>query len=139
MIDYIFTSDRAREVYGGELRRATEGAAGFDLYAVTIEGRKIGFGVAVELPWDAAGFVFARSGVAKDFGLQFTNGVGVIDRDYRGELRAYAKHNVPASLIGCRVAQLVVIRNIDTDPPRLVERLTPTQRGFGGFGSTGNG
>ena len=123
-------------------------AAGADLYAltggpVTIapgETAKIPTGLAVAIPQGYVGLVYARSGLATKRGLAPANKVGVIDADYRGEVRV-ALHNhgsVPQVVEdGDRVAQLVIV-------PYLTARFTPaeelddTGRGAGGFGSTGS-
>ena len=126
----------------------TEFAAGADLYAcmdaeaVTLapgETKLIRTGIALEIPAGYAGFVFARSGLASKRGLAPANKVGVIDSDYRGELMV-ALHNhsgIPQSVEnGERIAQLVILPYLAVD---FIESdtLDDTERGAGGFGSTG--
>ena len=122
-------------------------AAGADLYAcleapVTIEPGKTAFvptGIAMEVPKGCAGLVYARSGLACKRGLAPANKVGVIDSDYRGEfIVALHNHGPQAQTVsnGERIAQLVVGPIL---MPEYVETasLSDTQRGQGGFGSTG--
>ena len=127
--------------YGSEL------AAGADLYAclaeaVTIEAgqtRLIPTGLAMALPAGYAGLIYARSGLATKKGLAPANKVGVIDPDYRGEVMV-ALHNhstAPAAIEpGERIAQLVITPYLTAcfEP---AEELENTERGSGGFGSTG--
>ena len=122
-------------------------AAGLDLYAaipedITIQPhttQKIGTGISIELPDGTFGAIFARSGLATKDGLRPANCVGVIDSDYRGEI-IVALHNdgneVKQVMQGERIAQLVVMPYV---PVTLVEttELSETERGEGGFGSTG--
>lgn len=122
-------------------------AAGADLYAcieapVTIEPGKTAFiptGIAMEVPRNCAGLVYARSGLACKRGLAPANKVGVVDSDYRGEIMV-ALHNhsdQPQTISsGERIAQMV-ITPVLTPPYQAVEELSDTQRGTGGFGSTG--
>ena len=122
-------------------------AAGADLYACT-EGEieiaphstaMIPTGIALELPVGYAGFIYARSGLASKRGLAPANKVGVVDCDYRGEV-IVALHNHGESsqkiAAGERVAQLVVAPYITADFEE-VDELSSTERGAGGFGSTG--
>lgn len=125
----------------------TEGSAGADLYAATsydIEIRphetvKIGTGIAIAVPRGYYGGIYARSGLATKQGLAPANKVGVIDSDYRGEV-IVALHNdtdepqwIPA---GSRIAQLLIQPVMRTDF-NVVDELNDTERGNGGFGSTG--
>lgn len=125
----------------------TEFAAGADLYAsldepVTVESgetKLIPTGFAFELPEGYAGFVYARSGLASKRNLAPANKVGVIDSDYRGEVMV-ALHNhgkEPQTVeAGERIAQMVIAPYI-TASFILSESLDDTERGEGGFGSTG--
>ncbi|MBQ8503447.1 MAG: dUTP diphosphatase [Clostridia bacterium] len=126
---------------------ATEFAAGADLYAaidepVTIapgETKLIPTGLAFEIPTGFAGFVHARSGLASKRGLAPANKVGVIDSDYRGEvMTALHNHGKESQTIdpGERIAQMVIAPYI-TANFILSENLDDTERGEGGFGSTG--
>lgn len=122
-------------------------AAGADLYAcldapVTIEPGDtylVPTGLAMELPEGYAGLIYARSGLASKKGLAPANKVGVVDSDYRGQIMvALHNHSKIAATIehGERVAQLVVtpyIMSIFNE----VDALDDTERGEGGFGSTG--
>lgn len=118
------------------------GAAGLDLVAAeyTYEAEYVhayNTGVAVEIPSGYVGLVFARSSVTKT-GALLGNGVGVIDSDYRGPIlvKFYHSEEEPPYKVGDRVAQLVVVP-IPVVRLTYVSELAPTQRGAGGFGSTG--
>ncbi len=122
-------------------RQMTEGAAGFDLYATsitrTLQYVEYGTGIAVEIPTGYAGFLFARSSCS-DKGLSLCNGVGVIDADYRGELKVrYYSVSEFFGLweIGERVAQISFLP-LSLTKMIQVDSLKPTERGEGGFGST---
>ncbi len=127
----------------------TEFSAGADLYA-DMEEEKLVFapgetkfvhtGLAMEIPTGFVGLVYARSGIASKRGLAPSNKVGVVDSDYRGEIMV-SIHNHSNSrqeiLKGERVAQMVIAPFLRCD---YVEgELTDTERGIGGFGSTGRG
>ena len=126
---------------------ASASAAGADLYAcldapVTIAPGQTALlptGIALEIPTGFAGLIYARSGLACKRGLAPANKVGVIDSDYRGEfIVALHNHGPQAQTVsnGERIAQLVVGPIL---MPEYVETasLSDTQRGQGGFGSTG--
>ena len=122
-------------------------AAGADLYAcleepVTIQPGQTAFiptGLAMELPRGYAGLIYARSGLACKRGLAPANKVGVVDSDYRGAFMV-ATHNhgtQPQTIShGERIAQLVVTPVLIPEYIE-TEALSDTQRGAGGFGSTG--
>lgn len=125
----------------------SEYAAGADLRAVldapiTIkpnESTLIHTGIAVEIPDGFIGLVFARSGIAMKRDLAPANKVGVIDSDYRGEIKvALHNHGEFPQVVDPeeRVAQLVIMPYIKCQYER-VEELSNTSRGEGGFGSTG--
>lgn len=128
--------------------RATEGSAGLDLAAcidrdVTIAPRQlvcIPTGVAIALPGpEYVALVFARSGLGIKHGIALSNGVGVIDSDYRGELQVGLSNlsDTPYTIRpGDRIAQLVVTPVV-LPQVEIVEELEDTGRGTGGFGSTG--
>ncbi len=128
--------------------RATEGSAGLDLAAcidrdVTIAPRQlvcIPTGVAIALPGpEYVALVFARSGLGIRHGIALSNGVGVIDSDYRGELQVGLTNlsDTPYTIRpGDRIAQLVVTP-VALPQVEIVEELEDTGRGTGGFGSTG--
>lgn len=123
------------------------GAAGADLRAdladkITIapgETAMIPTGLSVEVPEGYAAFIYARSGMAAKRGLAPANKVGVIDSDYRGEVKI-ALHNhgrEPQEIVpGDRVAQMVIAPVIAADFTE-ADGLCDTDRGEGGFGSTG--
>lgn len=122
-------------------------AAGADLYAclektVTIEAGETAFiptGLALEVPKGCAGLVFARSSMGAKRGLAPANKVGVIDSDYRGEIRVVLhNHGKIAQQVepGDRIAQFLIVPVVTADYEE-VECLSDTDRGNGGFGSTG--
>lgn len=122
-------------------------AAGADLYAcleesVTIapgETAWIPTGIAMEVPKGCAGLIYARSSLGVKRGLAPANKVGVIDSDYRGEIRVVLlNHGKETQTVehGERIAQMV-ITPVLTPAYQQVEELTDTSRGDGGFGSTG--
>jgi deoxyuridine 5''-triphosphate nucleotidohydrolase (dut) len=129
--------------------RATQGSAGYDLSACLAEPLRlpggervlVPTGIAVALPENAVGLVFGRSGLATKHGISPSNAVGVIDSDYRGEIFVPLSNHSPKDYQiepGERIAQLVVVP-IETPEIALCEQLPETQRGEGGFGSTGRG
>lgn len=125
-------------------------SAGLDLYAdLGGEGKnivifpgttiKIKTGLAMALPQYTFGAIFARSGLATNEGLRPANCVGVCDADYRGEyiIPMYNDSDKARTIVhGERVAQLIVLPYIPATF-QLVEELDETERGDGGFGSTG--
>lgn len=127
--------------YGSDL------AAGADLRAVldapvTIkpnESALIHTGIAVAIPAGYVGLVYARSGIACKRGLAPSNKVGVIDADYRGEIMvSLHNHGTTEQTIEPdeRIAQMVVTPFIHCEYEE-VDNLDDTERGAGGFGSTG--
>ena len=128
--------------------RGSEQAAGYDLYAcidspILIspnETVKISTGLAVEIPEGYFGGIFARSGLATKKGLAPANKIGVCDSDYRGEyIVALHNHSNKSQFVepGERIAQLIVLPYLPVEFTE-VEELTDTERGDGGFGSTGS-
>ena len=123
-------------------------AAGSDLYAskacVIESGQNIlvHTGIAMELPIGYWGGIYARSGLATKQGLRPANCVGVIDADYRGEIMValYNDSDFNREIqVGDRIAQLVIAPVCHaTDGFQVVEELSDTDRGEGGFGSTGS-
>lgn len=122
-------------------------SAGYDLYAcidapVTIAPhttQKIGTGISLALPEGYFGAIFARSGLATKQGLRPANCVGVCDSDYRGEYIVAIHNDTDEEKIinnGERIAQLVVMPFLPIDFLE-VNELDETERGAGGFGSTG--
>ncbi|MBM7855509.1 dUTP pyrophosphatase [Desulfohalotomaculum tongense] len=127
-------------------QRATAGSAGFDLHSIegfTInpgEHRTIRTGLAFELPPGYVMLIYTRSGNAKKHGITLSNAVGVIDSDYRGEVAVllYNSGQHPVTFQpGDRIAQAVVHQIPDIELVEC-EELTETERGKGGFGSTGS-
>lgn len=122
-------------------------AAGFDLYACNTEPITIAAGetvlihtgLAMEIPVGYGGFVYARSGLATKKGLAPANKVGVIDADYRGEIMVALHNQSKVSqeiAAGERIAQMVIAPFLKVDFNEVAE-LEATDRGAGGFGSTG--
>lgn len=122
-------------------------AAGADLYAVTDgpvtispgETVLIHTGLAFAIPREFVGLVYARSGLATKQGLAPANKVGVIDADYRGEVMvALHNHSIETRTVnhGDRIAQLVIAPYMTAQFVQ-TEALDNTDRGIGGFGSTG--
>ena len=127
---------------------AKEGDAGMDLVATSVISEThtqitYGLGIALGIPNGFVGLVFPRSSIRKTR-LQLSNSVGVIDSGYRGELQA-TFNKITTTLenqkndykVGDRVAQIMIIPHPSIDFQE-VEYLSNTQRGEGGFGSTGN-
>ena len=128
--------------------RGSDGAAGYDLYADIPEGAvvvnpgetaKISSGVAMNIPHGYFGGIYARSGLSIKNGLRPANCTGVIDEDYTGTI-IVALHNdsdAPYTVEhGMRIAQIIFQRYEAVDFS-IVEELDETERGSGGFGSTG--
>lgn len=125
---------------------AYEGDAGLDLRSnedVTLapfERRLVGTGLAIAIPEGYAGFVQPRSGLALREGLSMANTPGLIDAHYRGELKVCAINLDPSRSIhierGERIAQLV-IKRVPVVSLKEVDELDETDRGAGGFGSSG--
>lgn len=125
---------------------AYDGDAGLDLRSnedVTLapfERRLVGTGLAVAIPEGYAGFVQPRSGLALREGLSMANTPGLIDAHYRGELKVCAINLDPSKSIhierGERIAQLV-IQQVPVVSLLEVDELDETDRGTGGFGSSG--
>jgi dUTP pyrophosphatase len=126
---------------------AKEGDAGMDLIATSVISDTLtqityGLGIALEIPEGFVGLVFPRSSIRKT-NLQLSNSVGVIDSGYRGELQAtfnktQAVDRYPEYYkIGDRVCQIMIIPHPTIDFQE-ADELSDTERGDGGFGSTGN-
>lgn len=126
----------------------SEFAAGADLYAcidgeITVNPQEtavIPTGVALELPAGYAGLIYARSGLATKKGLAPANKVGVVDCDYRGEVKvSLHNHSLQPQTVsaGERIAQLVITPYITAEFV-ISDELSQTARGAGGFGSTGS-
>lgn len=129
-------------------KRATQGSAGMDLYAcidekITVMPHqcvKFPTGIAIALPCAELGaFIFARSGLSVNHGLSPANCVGVVDSDYRGEIIVGLVNQFEEPYVvdpNERIAQMVIM---PVCLPEIEEcdTLDDTQRGAGGFGSTG--
>lgn len=128
--------------------RGSEYAAGYDLYAcldrdlITIypsKTIKVGTGLAIQPPEGYFGAIFARSGLATKNGLRPANCVGVCDEDYTGEYIVAIHNDTDVNQYihnGDRIAQLVFMPYLDVSFEQ-VKSLDETDRGSGGFGSTG--
>ena len=125
----------------------TSFAAGADLYACSSEAisfepgetKLIKTGLSLEIPEGYAGLIYARSGLATKRGLAPANKVGVVDSDYRGEVMvSLHNHTNEVKEIDAyeRIAQLVITPYLKANFEE-VEELEDTERGTGGFGSTG--
>jgi dUTP pyrophosphatase len=127
-------------------KRAFDGDAGFDLHAlegaVLAPGARatVPTGIAVEIPEGHAGLVLPRSGLAARHGVALVNAPGLIDSGYRGEIRVLllnTDREIAFELeSGDRIAQLVIVRH-ETPAIVEVEELSESDRGRGGFGSSG--
>lgn len=128
---------------------ATPGAAGMDLVATSVDYKvsgaydviqyvEYGTGLAFEIPEGYVGLLFPRSSVSNT-DLMLANSVGVIDSDYRGEVKLrFREVGVLGSIykVGDRVGQIVFVPSINL-PVTVVGTLSDSARGEGGFGSTG--
>jgi dUTP pyrophosphatase len=127
--------------------RAHDDDAGLDLYAceaVTVwaSGRaSVRTGIALEIPPGHAGLVLPRSGLAARHGIALVNAPGLIDSGYRGEVRVLLLNTDGDAHFevapGDRIAQLLLVPFASAEPVE-VEELAASERGDGGFGSTGN-
>ena len=129
--------------------RGSAFAAGYDLYAAPADGAPVeirphttamvGTGLAVAIPEGYFGGVFARSGLASRQGLRPANCVGVIDADYRGECTVAVHNDTDETRTiqpGDRIAQRVILPFLAAEFDE-TDTLPETERGTGGFGSTG--
>ncbi len=126
--------------------RAYSGDAGLDLYALEDavlepgERASIRTGIAVEIPEGEAGLVLPRSGLAARHGIALVNAPGLIDAGYRGEIRVLLLNTDRSEACelapGDRIAQLVLVK-VQTPEVEEVEELAVSERGAGGFGSSG--
>ncbi len=126
--------------------RAYPGDAGLDLYALEDavlepgERASVRTGIAVEIAEGEAGLVLPRSGLAARHGISLVNAPGLIDAGYRGEIRVLLLNTDPSApfevAAGDRIAQLVLVK-VQTPAVVEVEDLAVSERGAGGFGSSG--
>lgn len=123
--------------------RGTKGAAGLDLYStkkISLEGhtaKLISTGIAVEIPKGYYGQIFDRSSIASDLPIMVK--AGVIDSDYRGEVKVLMVNHSPYPETiwpGTKIAQLVLLNTPEVLEVKEVEELSATKRGEKGFGST---
>lgn len=145
---------KVKRLRGGDERPLpayeTPGAAGMDLTAALDEplellpGQRalVPTGIAIALPGPhLVALIFARSGLASRHGISLANGVGVVDSDYRGEIKVALQNSGREPFVvrdGDRVAQLVVVPVVAVTWEE-TDELPPSERGEGGFGSTGVG
>jgi dUTP pyrophosphatase len=126
--------------------RANPGDAGADLHAlepiILAPGQRaaVRTGIAVEIPFGQAGLVLPRSGLALRHGIALVNAPGLIDAGYRGELKVLLLNTDRTETVqlaaGERIAQLVLV-NVELAQIVEVDALSDTERGTGGFGSSG--
>jgi dUTP pyrophosphatase len=126
--------------------QAYDGDAGFDLHAIEAvvlapgERASVRTGIALEIAGGHAGLVLPRSGLAARHGITVVNAPGLIDSGYRGEIRVLLLNTDPHAAFevspGDRIAQLVVVR-IEAPQIEELEELAVSERGSGGFGSSG--
>lgn len=129
-------------------QRQTPGSAGHDLHAcipvpllLPAGGRCLvptGLAMEIENP-NYVAIIAARSSMALKYGVTMANGIGVIDSDYRGELKVLLHNSSQEDFViqpGDRIAQLILLP-VDLPQIQEVAELGDTQRGQGGFGSTG--
>lgn len=126
--------------------RAYPGDAGLDLYAAQDvhlapgERASVATGIAVEIPDGQAGLVLPRSGLAARHGIALVNAPGLIDSGYRGEVKVLLLNTDPREPFsvgpGDRIAQLVLVR-VETPEVAEAPELALSERGAGGFGSSG--
>lgn len=128
-----------------EPTKADSNSNGFDLYSTEVvsikpgETKMVNTGISIELPNNVLAFVTPRSGLAAKYGISVTNSPGLIDTGYRGLIKVLmlnTSRNVYTVYEGDRIAQLVPMEQ----PEFIFEEsseLSETERGEGGFGSTG--
>ena len=126
--------------------KATNGSGAYDLYSTEAsvlpaeERAAFGIGLAMEIPEGFVGLVCSRSGLALKQGIAVLNAPGIVDPDYRGEVKAIViNHDTEQPLVvnsGDKIAQILFVKAEDVIFEE-AEELSSTQRGTGGFGSTG--
>ena len=124
---------------------ATVGAACFDLFAadvVTTEPNAVVYntGLQFEIPQGHVMMIYSRSGHGFNKGITLANGTGVIDSDYRGDIKvklvSSVTHSAQFPQVGERIAQAMILP-VPLVGFSMTDKLSPTERGEGGFGSTG--
>lgn len=125
--------------------RAHPGDAGLDLYAAEAaqiapgDRASVGTGIALEVPAGHAALVLPRSGLAARHGISLVNAPGLIDAGYRGEVRVLLLNTGDEAFSvapGDRIAQLLLMPFAEAEPVEVAE-LAASERGEGGFGSSG--
>lgn len=123
-------------------KRATEGSAGYDMYIDNIKDTEIspdrltvGTGIAVRIPDGYVGKVYVRSSAGKK-GIRLSNGTGIIDSDYRGEIILMLEFRERLDLDYSKPIAQLVLTKVATPDVEIVDELPQTERGEGGFGST---
>ena len=121
---------------GDDLTQGTVASAGLDLSVYSIDDEVIGTGIFAEIPLGWVGLVVPRSSIGRK-GFRLKNTLGVIDSDYRGEIKLAYEGFRPEP--GQRVAQLILVPHYVGAVERMasIDDLNNTARGTGGFGSTG--
>lgn len=130
-----------------EIKRATIGSAGIDLAAANYDDIVIGInqwhlvptGLCIEVPLGWVAKIAPRSGLAANDGITILNTPGIVDSDYRGEIKINLVNNTTKKFVvkrGMRIAQMLIERS-PVVKLEWVEELSETARGVGGFGSTG--
>jgi len=128
----------------------TEGSAGMDLYANietpieldSLERQLIPTGIFIELPLGYEAQIRPRSGLASKHGISIVNSPGTVDADYRGEIKVLLVNLSKGKFViqsGERIAQMIVAKHerVNWHEVQTIEELSQTQRGSGGYGSTG--
>ena len=125
--------------------KGTHGAGAYDLYMPVSGGIeengicKVGLGFAAEVPADHVALILPRSGIGAKYGVELNNTCGVVDSDYRGEWIATLKTKDGKEFkwtAGERLLHFVIVPVISVDL-EIVDELSNTERGTGGFGSSG--
>lgn len=126
---------------------ATDGSACFDLYTIEsgkiYPGRAVNFhtGISFEIPKGHVMLIYSRSGHGFNHGIRLVNATGIIDSDYRGEVLIKLHNDHPVLTFNVnkldRIAQAMIIPVDQVLQFEVVEELSVTERGEGGFGSTG--
>lgn len=147
-VKFYLSDEKAKQPTKG-----SENAAGFDLTCTSILFEedddflvKVGTGVHAEIPVGYYGMLVPRSSIYKK-DLILANSVGIVDSDYRGEIKLFFKSlhktitlDACMSLLGERIGQLLILPlpQVVMSPIGSLEELSSTERGEGGFGSTGS-
>lgn len=136
---------KIKVVSGGKMpEKKTDGAAAYDCYAretVILENtsKVIPLGFKIQIPNGFHAEIYPRSSIGLKTSLRMANSVGIIDSDYTGEVGFVGESKIGECVVkaGERIAQMIIKRNLEITFEEVAE-LSPTSRGEGGFGSTGN-